>query len=735
MKRSAFLMAALAGSLLLCGFLVEAQEDQRPARTMQTEFEQQVAVNYMLVDIIVTDRAGNYVRNLAIGDFELYENGRLVEIQSLDEYQMTESQTIEVEELSEGTLEPQQPPRNIVILFDLLYSSSYGIQRAIEVAEEFVIDRIQPGDRVMVISYYNSMRTVQPFTADKNQVVRAMREMGFSTDRGAAPLEAPVGAEPATDPGMGDAALDEQMGESRLQAQSDHAFAVQNARNYLISLEALASVLKYYPGRKTLILLSEGLNYDLIDPRDVNDANFGPQARQMVSEADATPGQRPQVSLFTDYDEMVEMMNDAKVSLYTVNVGGLRALGDAADQFATRNPIDQTQDVTGQMGTLRKRQEFLSGVSVDTGGRAYFNTNNILQLLTEIEIDISNYYILGYRTEFDPNRSRYRRIRVRASNPEYRVLHRRGFRTPRPFGSLSADERDLQLTEGFLTHTEINELGARLGFQFIRQTPDSLSVSACIEAPTEQLQPERGRYNFEVLVSDLDSEARIHSSVHKSYSIGADAELERTGLRIVESVEATLGLNRIRVALRDNNTGRRSYFYYNFVLRESAADTLLLTQPLFFNSDDMSRTGDQFDVSVQRLESWNEPPQGGVDLLRHPSEGSFFPLVSPGYRPGDSVQFMVSLYNLQRELGDESELQFQFAVSPAPASEDEQRLYYQMDVFEDQTYRLRTSNGVAYVADFPMPDLPPGPYDLFVVVNDAATERGAASFSRLVIIE
>lgn len=715
-------------------FAQERKDDQ--ARTRVPEYEKNITVNYMLVDVIVTDAKGKYVRNLNKDDFELFENGRKMEINSLDEFQMMPSPTGNVREMADTTLEMQHLPRNIIIFFDLLYSSSYGIQRAVDVAEDFVLDRIEPGDRVMVISYYNSLDVVQPFTSDKTKVIQAMKDMGLSSDKGLAHLEAPSGSGAANVPGLSAEQInDEEIGERVSDVQTERLYSQANARNYMMSLDALSSVVKQYPGRKTMILLSEGIDFNLIDPNELNQEDFGPLARQNEQETDVIPYKRPLMSLIPEYKKMLEKLNDSKLSVYSINVSGLNIGGAAEEQYAPADQSTGGQSFDAGMKTINKRQEFLSGIAKDTGGRAYFNTNDIRKLLDNIEVDISNYYILGYRTQINPKKSDYRNITVKVKKPGLTVLHRKGFYTPRPFSSLSSDERDMQLTEGFLTRSQINELDARAGFHFIRSSLDSLSAVVAIFVPAESLQPDKnGERELEVLVSNINDKGEIFSSVHKSYHVrnGEDPDFLKKGIRLVETLDSESGINRLRLALRDNGSGKRTYFYYNYAFRKPAEDTLLLASPMFYKPENMKRTEDDFDTQVKHLEKWDMDKPGGAEMLVNPLSEKIFPLLQPIYKDQDKVSFIVSLFNLQRELKSNDELEFTFAISPV-VDEGQKRSYYRVNVNNVHLFGYRGSKGLGLTGDFIIGNLDPGAYDLYVLVNDKVTDRKAASAGQLVL--
>jgi VWFA-related protein len=726
--------------LVICAasiFSVLAQEEvNRPQRHKETEFQKKIAVNYILLDVIVTDRGGNYVRNLTKDDFEVFESGRKVQIESIDEYQMLDLGLRNTTDAFAPELQPveQQPPRNIIILFDLFFSSTFGIKRAVETAEDFITNRIQPGDKIMVLSYFQSLNTIQPFTSDKFKAIKSMREMGLATDLLDTRPQPASGWDLAKySDSPFDASEDMAGGDpGRLIADMEETVAGRNIDNYLLSLETLADVLKYQPGRKTLVLLSEGINFDLIDPTNLNLDKFGPGGRTLRS-ADS-PG--ISISRLNDYKDVVERLNDAQISVYTINVGGLKAPGEASKRLADMDSLTQQKNLLSETDHIKRRQDFLSNISAETGGRAYFNANNILALLNQIEVDISNYYILGFRTSFDPANVEFRKISVRTVQKGLKVLHRKGYFTPQPFNSLNKDELNLHLTEGFLSHSSINDLDAAVKYEFVRPAPDKLDAMVCIQVPLEQLVLERGKLAVELLVSNINDEGKIFSSVHKLYSLeqAGDPELQEKGLRIVETLTSDKGFNRIRIALRDNNSGKRSYFYNNYkFMPVESDDSLLLSQPFFFDPADKCRSVDEFGLSVKNLEEWNENPAGGYDYLTHPVEGAFYPRMNPDYKKGAEVDLLVVLKNLRTELSRDSVPQFEFAVSPTPVG-DAQRAYFRVNPHQ-QLYRLRTGGGVVMLAKFSLGDLEPGEYDLMVISSEKATGRNAASAARFRVVE
>jgi hypothetical protein len=514
------------------------------------------------------------------------------------------------------------------------------------------------------------------------------------------------------------------------------------ARNYISSMKALGNILKQIKGRKTLVLLSEGIDFNMIDPTQINDSETGLLARQQMNQSDtdamAPPPQR-MLSLVPEYLRMVEQLNDSQISIYSVNVGGLQPLGDATEQFGERDssPAGGASMRPGAQ-QLEGRQDFLSAVSFETGGRAYFNTNDMRTLLDKIEVDISNYYILGFRSEFNPNKSEYRDIRVRVKQPGLKVLHRKGFRTPVPFEKMDKDQRDMHLVTGLESGLELNELNAFAESRMALVGDDDVRTTVAVDIPVDKLNTDkRNRFDLQVLVSNINEEGKVFSSVHKQLLVeSADSEeLAAKGVRLVESIDSQFGVNKIRVALRDNTTGKRTYFYFNTIYREPPEDGLVVATPVFYDTADMKRLEDEFKVTSKPQDKWNSETPGGGSALVHPELGKVFPLIIARYTSGQEMHFFTTIQNFDREEVGEEDLDIVFAISPKPKNKQEKRTFYKLDVSEMKVFRQRAGSGLDLVVSGAMPAVEQGVYDIYIAITDKVGQRNGAGSSTVYVVE
>jgi VWFA-related protein len=177
-----------------------------------------VDTNVVLVDAVVTDKKGNYVRDLKQKDFKVFEDGKEQSIKSF---------SFEADPAS--PLNSQ--PRYLVLFFDNS-TMNFGEQAmARKAAASFIDSNVGPNRLMAIANYSGGLSIAQNFTSD------------------AARLKAIVSG---TSIPVGPSANDSQIG------GLGRAAGNFGARNMILAIRDLAKNLKTIPGRKTLVLLTAG---------------------------------------------------------------------------------------------------------------------------------------------------------------------------------------------------------------------------------------------------------------------------------------------------------------------------------------------------------------------------------------------------------------------------------------------------------------------------------------------
>ena len=181
--------------------------------------------NLVLVDVVASDKKENYVRDLEVKEFHIYEDGKEVSIASFSRG-------------SEAKSTPSQP-RYLVLFFDNSTMSTADQPHARQAAAQFVEKNAAADLLMAVVDFGGVSRIAQNFTADAAALKRAVGGVKFAAMQPNEPGQTMQVAQ------LG--------GPSSLQVRSDFA-----ARSVLLSIRNLAKTLRTVPGRKTLILFSSG---------------------------------------------------------------------------------------------------------------------------------------------------------------------------------------------------------------------------------------------------------------------------------------------------------------------------------------------------------------------------------------------------------------------------------------------------------------------------------------------
>jgi len=218
--------------------LMQAQQPA-PAASTGDATTIHVETREVPVDTVVTDKKGNYVRDLTVKDFKVWEDNKEQPIKSFS--------------FQEGTASGKEQKQYLVLLFDNSTMDMGDQMRAREAAGKFIDANAAPNRLIAVVDFGGTVRIAQNFTADAarlKQVVAGLKTSAVSPN--APPVEvASLGAPLATSP----------MGAAPLGMPSlGNAEADFGARSIMLALRSLAKSLGTVPGRKTLVLLTSGFS-------------------------------------------------------------------------------------------------------------------------------------------------------------------------------------------------------------------------------------------------------------------------------------------------------------------------------------------------------------------------------------------------------------------------------------------------------------------------------------------
>ncbi|MEA2164240.1 MAG: hypothetical protein QOK37_2367 [Thermoanaerobaculia bacterium] len=401
------------------------------------QMRETVNVNVVEVPVSVVDSSGNPVRGLTAANFELYDGGKKQAITSFDKIDFQSKEAV-------SAISPMNPAarRSFLLLFDLGYSSPKSLVRAKEAARRFVTTAVQPRDLVGVGTLDNDhgFRLLTAFTTDHALVSAAINDpSGF---RGNDPLQ--IGnqtfvadltngdsvktPQPAS-AGEAKSVADVEMAERQVQmTRSNEQYIKARVDKQVDYLADLAKTLRAVPGRKQVILLSEGFDAKYLQGRDARDTEAAARDNSAVMagqvwavDNDARYGN---TATLTTLDRMAKAFRSSDVVLHAIDIQGVRVQNDAA-------------------GSNFNSNAGLHVLSSPTGGEVFQNSNDLKNNFDRMLHAQEVVYVLGFQAPtLSPGK--FHDLKVKLVNSPGRVSYRMGYYEN---GGESAAERALTTAE------------------------------------------------------------------------------------------------------------------------------------------------------------------------------------------------------------------------------------------------------------------------------------------------
>jgi VWFA-related protein len=445
----------------------EQQPEQEPAAVQPSSepdeiFIDRVNVNVVNIDVYVTDKKGNRITGLTVDDFELYEDKKLVPITNFSEVRegqrvgAPEEEKIEelpVQRTLPGAFVAEEVPED-QRLYLVVYVDNFNIRplnrnRILGELRRFLLEKLNPADQVMVISYDRTLHVRQPFTADVRLAAKATMELemltGSAVQRDSERRRALDQIEDADTPF-----------EAQIYART-YAQSVENDLTFTLrALKEIVSSLAGLPGRKALLYVSDGI--PMVAGQDLYMAIDQKFTRESTSLMESL-----NFDFSRKYQELSSVANANRVTFYTLDAQGLQVASNVSAEERGRE-VGFYADRDRQVN-LQTPLRFLADT---TGGRAIINTNAVFPGLERVADDFRTYYSLGY-TPAHYGDGRYYSLEVKLSEKRKGLVlrHREGYR------DLSAETRMNDGTYAALYYNyQNNPLDVSLAFDDERRRQD-----------------------------------------------------------------------------------------------------------------------------------------------------------------------------------------------------------------------------------------------------------------------
>jgi VWFA-related protein len=538
-------LIALLGLAVLAAMPGPAQ-DQSPSQggsqpDAQTAYTLKVSSDLVLTNVVVRDKkTGEVVRGLTADDFQIQENGKPQKIISFDFQSVDQAAP-----LNEATVNGKAPNsimgsmnrattstqlrnhRLIVMFFDITSMQPEDLERAQDAARNYVNKQMHPADLVAVVSLDQSLSLDQDFTANKQLLLNAVN--AYSGTQGAGFQS---GATSTTN----------QVEDTTAFTPDEQEYNDVNTDRELFAFEDIAHSLAYINEKKSLLYFSGGIQRDGIEN---------------------------QASLHAAINASVR----ANMSIYSVDTRGLEAISPLGD--ASTGSLRGTSGYNGaalqnNLDSNFNTQEVMATLSSDTGGKAFFDSNDFSPAFQRIQEDTSAYYVIGFRSTDSVKDGRYRRLTIKINRPNVKLEYRPGYYAPADYRHANKDERERQLQEQLNSDLPATDVELYLQAYYFRSDTGTaaprFSVPVSLIVPGSQIPfvkgGDRSKATLDIIGELKNTAGQDMAEIRQTVKLAIDdsQQVSRKNIQYTTNFSLPLGKYHLKFVVRENQTGRMGSF-------------------------------------------------------------------------------------------------------------------------------------------------------------------------------
>lgn len=589
--------ALLVVSLVSSPALAQTQQGKTPQKGDDEEVVR-VGSHLVNVDVSVKDKKGNYVNDLKAEDFTVFENGVRQKVEFFypplagaatargADGGAANASVVAAQPsgATPSTRAQSGAAGNIIsLVLDGLNTDALNMKRTRDGMAKYIKEQVTDTDTVALFAVTGGLQLLQPFTRDRDKLVAALdkasavstssknfeqrdieenianlREASAGSDlMNPTSSTSQAGAEPMLAAMTAARVLQQYL---RLRT----ALGLQQSRPILAALAAICEAQRTLPGKKTIVLFSQGF---------------------------VTPA-----VLDWQVQSMIDIANRANVAIYVIDSAGLKASAPQSGAYAPPSPLQGIAAVGSTIGRthaeggenefdqsryegINREQDILYRISGDTGGKFIKDINDISKGLARIDGEIRARYTLAYQST-DPNfDGDFRKLKIEVARPGAQVIARSGYYAISPDQVVPLSPEEKRLLAGVNNPESNSTLPVFVGMYPFRFQAGRYVVPLALEVPHDAVEFEqkadKRRMQLDVLVVLREGRDRILSRLGGNFDVllndGQYQAILTNDVFYRQDMELAPGTYNVDIVVRDKLSGKMMARREPLVLPEADA--------------------------------------------------------------------------------------------------------------------------------------------------------------------
>jgi VWFA-related protein len=421
----------------------------------------------------------------------------------------------------------------------------------------------------------------------------------------------------------------------------------------------------------------------------------------------------------------------ANMAIYSVDSRGLEAMppvGNASTGSLRGTAAYNGGAMQNNLNANFGSQETLATLSSDTGGKAFFDSNDFAPAFQQIQHDTEAYYIIGFHSTNTARDGSYRHLTVRLNRNDAKMDYRPGYYAPADFKHQKTEDREQTLTEQLRSDLPATDVAIYLQALYFRLEDNKFFVPVSLIVPGSQIHivknGERDKANIDIIGQVKNAQGIIVGNVRDNVKLALDAaqQVQRKNIQYSTGFTLAPGKYHLKFVVRENQTGAMGSFETDLQVPDLKKSPLKLSSIV---------------LSSQRVP--NTAKKTVNPLVRDGVE--WVPNVPHVFRQDQHLYFLYEVYDPSKQKGlpepASSPGLTRRAGGPVRVLTSIEFLSGGVKVYETPLVEATAINtpergAVAFQFDVPLTQLKPGTYVCQVnVIDDAG---GSFGFPRMAMI-
>src|SRR5208282_540474 len=236
-----------------------------------------------------------------------------------------------------------------------------------------------------------------------------------------------------------------------------------------------------------------------------------------------------QASLRSAINEAVR----ANLAIYSVDTRGLQAIGPlgAASTGSLRGQgAFNGGSLTNNMNANFASQEVMGTLSSDTGGKAFFDSNDFAPAFAKVQADTSAYYEIGFHSSDPARDGKYRKLTVKITRPGIKLDYRPGYYAPADFKHSGKEDREQELQDQLASDLPATDIAVYMDAMYFRLDANRYYMPVSLVVPGSQIPfvngGDKDEATLDIIGAVLDETKRPVGRVRDTVKLNLDPSLQ-----------------------------------------------------------------------------------------------------------------------------------------------------------------------------------------------------------------